>query len=265
MKPDTLGGGNALDEGIRMLGRLRCSTLPVAIVLLLSGCQSLPPNQFSVSPTSSILAVTVYFHAHRSRFLQSVSGPSLAGVLFLKAPIHGPLKDATELIPASWIKGSRAYLFDPEPGTYYVVAVSGATNVPATSTSGSLGGGVTGSVSSGGSMGGVIILPAEIVQQTRAAIGPSRVEFAGELQITGKRRVNASTEFEDELPRRMAELIRPGVTSESGLSGLLTMTSVANADSAIVFRDANDRERFLDDARADFGRSPWAEVIRSLD
>jgi len=235
--------------------------LVVALVLLVSGCQSVPPSEISVSPDSSVLAVNVAFPLPLS------PDPVLTGVVFLKEPLDGRLEDATELVPASWIKGSRAYLLDPEPGTYLVVAASSAVSVPSTSTSGSLGGGVTGSVSTGGAVGQTVILPAVMIQRTRTTIGPTRVEFAGALQIRywSSDRINASTEFEDDLQRRIAELIRPGVTSKSGLAGQFTRTWMANLTKSSISNEASDRERFLDDALADFGNSPWAEVIRSLD
>jgi hypothetical protein len=235
--------------------------LVAALVLLLSSCQSVPPKEIPVSPDSSVLGVGVAFPVPLSR------DPVLTGVVFLKEPRHGQLEEATDLIPASWIKGSRAYLLNAEPGTYLVVAVFSAVSLPSTSTSASLGGGVTGSVSTGGAVGQTVILPAAMIQRTRTVIGPSRVEFAGALQIgyQSSDRINASTEFEDELQRWIAELVRPGVTSKSGLAGQFTRTWMANPTLSSTSNEAGDRESFLDDALADFGNSPWVEVIRSLD
>jgi hypothetical protein len=112
-----------------------------------------------------------------------------------------------------------------------------------------------------------VVLPAAMSQRTRTTIGPTRVEFAGALQIRyqSSDRINASTEFEDELQRRIVELIRPGVTSKSGLAGYFTRTWMANQTRSSASSKASDRESFLEDALADFGSSPWAEVIRSLD
>ncbi len=151
--------------------------LVAALVLLLSSCQSVPPKEIPVSPDSSVLGVDVAFPVPLSR------DPVLTGVVFLKEPLHGRLEEAPELIPASWIKGSRAYLLNPQPGAYLVVAVFSAVSVPSTSTSASLGGGITGSVSTGGSVGMTVVLPAAMSQRTRTTIGPTRVEFAGALQI----------------------------------------------------------------------------------
>lgn len=242
----------------------------VALVLFLSGCQSVPPKEIPVSPDSSILAVDVDFTAHIKGFTRTLSIatnslPFLSGVVFLKESLDGRLAEAPELISASWIKGSRGYLLNPEPGTYLVVAVSFAIDVSTPGVSGSLGGGFSGSVSSGGAIGHTVILPAAMVQQTRTTIGPSRVEFAGALQIRSGDRINASTEFEDELDRRMAELVRPGVTSKSGLAGHFTRTWMANPTESSISNEASDRESFFGAALADFGNSPWAEVVRPLD
>jgi hypothetical protein len=105
--------------------RLRCSTLLAALVLLLSSCQSVPPTEIPVSPDSSVLGVNVAFPVPLSR------DPILTGVVFLKEPRHGQLEEAIDLVPASWIKGSRAYLLNAEPGTYLVVAVFSAVSMPA--------------------------------------------------------------------------------------------------------------------------------------
>jgi hypothetical protein len=232
-----------------------------ALLLLSSGCRSVPPREIPVSPDSSVLAVDVIFPLRLSR------DPVLIGVVFLKEPLHGRLDDARETVPASWIKGSRAYLLDPEPGAYLVVAVSSAVSLPRTSTSASLGGGVTGTFSTSGAIGQTVILPEEMILRTRTTIDPSGVEFAGALQIgyRSSDRINASTEFEDELQRRMAELLQPGVTSKSGLAGQFTRTWKANLTLSSMSNEASDRESFLSDARADFGDSPWAEVVRSVD
>lgn len=216
------------------------------------------------------MAVDVDFTAHVTGFTRTLSIatnslPFLSGVAFLKESPHGGLAETPELIPASWINGSRGYLLNPEPGTYLVVAVSFAINISTPGVSGSLGGGFSGSVSSRGAIGHTVILPAAMVQRTRTTIGPCRVEFAGALQIRTGDRINASTEFEDELDSRMAEHIRPGVTSKSGLAGQFTRTWMANPTESSISNEASDRESFLDDALADFGNSPWAEVVRSVD
>ena len=229
-----------------------------ALTLFLSSCQSVPPMEIPVSPNSSVLGVNVTFPLPLS------PDPVLTGVVFLKEPGHDQLEEA-DLVPASWITGSRAYLLNAEPGTYLVVAVFSAVSMPSTSTSASLGGGVTGSFSSGGSVGQTVVLPAEMSQRTQTTIGPTRVEFAGALQIRyqSSDRINASTEFKDELQRRIVELIRPGVTSKSGFAGQFTRTWMANETKSSARSTASDRESFFEDALADFGSSPWAEVLRS--
>ncbi len=241
--------------------KLQFGMLSAALTLLLSSCQSVPPTEIPVSPDSSVLGVDVTFPLPLS------PDPVLTGVVFVKEPCHGQLAEAIDLVPASWIKGSRAYLLNAEPGTYSVVAVFSAVSMPSTSTSASLGGGVTGSVSTGGSVGQTVFLPAAMSQRTRTTIGPTRLEFAGALQIRywSSDRINASTNFEDEFQTRIVELIRPGVTSKSGLAGQFTRTWMANQAKSSASNKASDLESFLENALADFGSSPWAEVLRSLD
>ncbi len=137
--------------------------------------------------------------------------------------------------------------------------------MPNTSTSGSLGGGVTGSVTSGGEIGHTVILPATMAQRTRTTIGPTRVEFSGALQVLQGDRIHAGTKFDDDLQKRIAELVQPGITSKSGLAGLFTMTSIANSEKSSIRNETSDREEFLDNARADFENSPWSAAIGSLE
>ena len=129
-----------------------------------------------------------------------------------------------EVIPASWIRKTRAYLLNPEPGTYYVAAATLVINIPTQGVSTSVGGGVSVGVSAGGSFGHMIILTEEMIQQTKTTIALSGVEFMGALRLRQGGRINAKTEFQDDLQRHFAEVIRPGVTSASGLSGYMTMT-----------------------------------------
>ncbi len=239
--------------------------LPISLIIL-SGCQSMPPKHIEVSPSSSVLGVNVDFTVYdyydrvtRALARATNSLPLLAGVVFLKEPLHGRL--APKLIPASWIKGSRAYLLNPEPGTYFVVAVSSATSIPSTSTSASLGGGVTGSLSTGGSVGHTIILTEEMIQQTKTTIAPSGVEFMGALRIVGGNRINAKAEFQDDLQKEMAEHIRPGVTSATGLFGQFTMTWMVDLEKSSVTDAASDLEKFSLDAADDFVKSPWAQIV----
>jgi hypothetical protein len=250
----------------RMLATLQPAVLLPILLIILSGCQSMPPKHIEVSPSSSVLGVNVdftyydyYDRVTRALARATNSIPLLAGVVFVKEPLHGRL--TPELIPASWIKGSRAYLLNPEPGTYFVVAVSFALNIPNTSTSGSLGGGVTGSLSTGGSVGHTVILTEEMIQQTKTTIAPSGVEFMGALRIVPGDRINAKAEFQDDLQKQMAEDIRPGVTSATGLSGQFTMTWMVDLEKSSVTDAASDLEKFSLDAADDFEKSPWSQIV----
>ncbi len=250
----------------RMPATLQLAVLLPIFLIILSGCQSMPPKHIEVSPSSSVLGVNVDFtvYDYMDRVTRALgratnSLPLLAGVVFLKEPLHGRL--APKLIPASWIKGSRAYLLNPEPGTYFVVAVSFALNIPSTSTSGSLGGGVTGSLSTGGSVGHTVILTEEMIQQTKTTIAPSGVEFMGALRIVQGDRINAKAEFHDGLQKQLTEAIRPGVTSATGLSGYMTMTWMVDLEKSSVTDAASDLEKFSLDAADDFEKSPWSQIV----
>ena len=56
--------------------------------------------------------------------LQRGRDPTLARVYFAKGVVHRGLEKLPELVPASFVKGARAYLLDPKPGTYSLVAVA---------------------------------------------------------------------------------------------------------------------------------------------
>ncbi len=218
----------------------------------MSGCQSTPDADVTISPRSSLLAVDVLFPAPWGR------DPSLVQVFLVKGSIHVGLTELPELIPASFVKRSRAYLLDPEPGTYSLVAVSSAVAPPRSAYP--VGGGVTKPTLSD-TISNAMILPAELIQRTRTTVGPGGVGFMGVLRVGPGKRINADAEFQDALQRRLAERIRPGAASESGLSGWLTLAWMVDPETTSLSREPADREAFLEAARRDLGVSPWAQVI----
>jgi hypothetical protein len=195
--------------------------------------------------------VDVVFPAPLSR------DPSLVQVFFARGPIHGGLEELPDLIPATFVKWDRAYLLDPEPGTYSVVAVTAAYAPPWNEYRIV---GVTQTTWSGTSSD-AMIFPAELIQRTRTTIGPGRVEFMGTLHVRRGDRIDAKTAFQDDLQRRIAERIRPGVVSKSGLAVWLERTRMVNLEESRLSNEAGDRESFFEDAPADLGDSPWAKVV----
>ena len=107
----------------------RCLPLPwtalawLAVALLAAGCQSTPSEKVSISSRSSLLAVDVVFPA-------PLRDPALVQAFLVKGPIHGGMPELPELVPPTFVKRSRAYWLDPEPGTYSVVAVTSAYSPP---------------------------------------------------------------------------------------------------------------------------------------
>jgi hypothetical protein len=224
----------------------------LALVPLLSGCQSIPATDVSISSKSSLLAVDVLYPFPLSR------DPSLVQVFFVRGPIHGGSEELPELIPASFVKRSRAYLLDPEPGTYSLVAVTSLVVPPWEDDP--VAGGVTQTVSRG-EIGHAVIFPADLIHRTKTTIGSGEVAFMGALRVRRSDRINANAVFEDDLQKRIAERIRPGVTSKSGLAGRFSMTWMVDLEETLLSNEAADRESFFDDAPADLGDSPWAQVI----
>ena len=218
---------------------------------LLSGCQSVPVTDVSISPTSSLMAVDVLFPAPRSR------DPSLVQVFFMKGPIHDGMDELPELIPASFVKWSRAYLLDPEPGTYSVVAATAEYAPPWNDRPIA---GVTQTIASGISAD-AMIFPAELILRTTTTVAPGDVAFMGALRVRRGDHINAHALLQDDLQKRIAERISPGVTSESGLRGWLRRTRVVDLENTSLSNEPADRESFLDAALADLGDSPWAGVI----
>jgi len=224
----------------------------LALLPLLSGCQSVPDTGVSVSSKSSLLAVDVRYPFPRSR------DPSLVQVFFVRGPLPGGFEELPELVPASFVKESRAYLLDPEPGTYSLVAVTSLVAPPWNLDP--VAGGVENTVMAE-EIGHAVIFPAELIQRTETAIGSGEVAFMGALRVRRSDRINANAVFEDELQQRIAERIRPGVTSESGLAGRFSMTWTVDLEETSLSNDAADRESFFDDALTDLDDSPWAQVI----
>jgi hypothetical protein len=223
----------------------------MALVPLLSGCQSIPAD-VSISPKSSLLAVDVLYPIPLSR------DPSLVQVFFARGPIHNELEELPELFPASFVKNSRAYLLDPEPGTYSLVAVTSAVAAPLDDYP--VAGGVT-KTTLPGTIANAMIFPAELIHRTRTTIARAGVAFMGALRVIPGDRINANAVFQDDLQKRIAERIHPGSTSRSGLTGWFTRTWMVDLEETSFSNEAGDRESFFDDALTDLGDSPWAQVI----
>jgi hypothetical protein len=215
----------------------------------------MPPKHIEVSPSSSVLGVDVSYP------VAWTLDPRPSTVLFIKEPPGGNLQEVFEVIAASFIRKTRAYLLNPEPGTYYVVAASFATAMPMQGVSMPVGGGVSVGVAAGGSSVLSVILTEEMIQQTKTAIVPSSVEFMGALRLRAGDRVNAKAEFQDDLQEQMAEVIRPGVTLATGLSGYMTGTYMVNPDKSSVTDSASDLEKFSLGAADDFSKSPWSQIV----
>jgi hypothetical protein len=222
----------------------------MALVPLLSSCQSMPTD-VSILPRSSLLAVDVLYPIPLSR------DPSLVQAFFVRGPIHGGLEELPELIPASFVKWSRAYLLDPEPGTYSLVAVTSAVAPPLNDYPVA---GVTKTRWSG-TIADAMIFPAELIHRTRTTIGPGGVAFMGALRVRQGDRINANVVFQDDLQKRIAERIRPGATSKSGVAGWFTRAWTVDLEETSLSDEAGDRESFFDEALTDLGDSPWARVI----
>ena len=221
------------------------------LAFLLSGCQSVPAPGVSLSSEHSLLAVDVQFPAPLSR------DPSLVQVFFVRGTIHDGLDELPDLVPASFVQWSRAYLLDPEPGTYSAVAVTAAYAPPFNDHSIA---GVS-KTTYGGTSSDAMILPAILIDRTTTTVAPGRVVFMGTLRVRRGDRIDANTAFQDDLQRRIAERIRPGVTSRSGLAGWLQRTRMVNLEETSFSNEVADRESFFNDAPADLGNSPWAEFI----
>ena len=234
-----------------MPGTARLLLCLLVLGSFLSGCQSTPVSDVSISSESSLLAVDVSFPAPMSRDL------SLVQAFFVKGPIHRGLEELPSLIPASFVKWSRAYLLDPEPGTYSLVAVTAAFAPPWNDSPIA---GVTKTRYSG-THADAVIFPVELSDRTRTTIALGRVAFMGALQVRQGARIDASASLQDDVQRRIAEQIRPGALSESGLAGWLKRTRMVDLDQTSISREAGDRQSFFENALEDLGVSPWAQVI----
>lgn len=224
----------------------------LALLPLLPGCRSAPAQRVSVSSRSSLLAVDVLFPTPLGR------DPDLVQVFLVRGPIHRGLTELPELIPASFVKHSRAYLLDPEPGTYSLVAVSSAVAAPLSDYP--VAGGVR-RTTLPGTIANATIFPSELIQRTRTTVGPGSVAFMGALRVVGGDRIDADAGFQDELQKRLADRIRPGASSESGLSSWFTLAWMPDLEKTTLDDGPSTREAFLTAAISDLGESPWAEVI----
>ena len=223
-----------------------------ALLAAAAGCSSTPDTaDVAVSDDSSLLAVDV-------RFPTLGRDPSLVRVWFVRGPIHPGLASLPPLIPATLVKGDRAYLLDPVPGTYSLVAATSAYAPPRNRSPVA---GVRDSVSSGGDIGNTIVFPADLVRETRTSVAPGRVAFMGAITLAEGERIHAGTRFQDVLQERLAEAVRPGVTSTGGLAGRFSRTWTTDLAGSSLRRGDRVEQDFWRDARDDLAPSPWARVV----
>ena len=83
----------------------------------------------------------------------------------------------------------------------------------------------------------------------------------GVLRVRPGDHINANAVPADALQKQIAERIRPGVTSESGLKGWLKRTRTLDLENTSLSNEPADREAFFAAALADLGDSPWAGVV----
>jgi hypothetical protein len=227
-----------------LLGGLACATL-------LAGCESAPDSGVPLPPTSSLLAVEVLLPVPFGRDL------SLVQVFFWKGPVGDGEPALPELIPASFVKQSCAYLLDPEPGDYGVAAVTAEYAPPFNPEPVA---GVANTVWSDISSD-ALIFPAELIRSTTTPVARGEVAFMGVLRLRRGEHIDASTLPKDAVQARIAERIRPGVLSKSGLRGWLERVRYVDLENTSLARGPAEREAFLAAAVADLGVSPWARVV----
>ncbi|MGI9592815.1 MAG: hypothetical protein ACR2P8_15710, partial [Myxococcota bacterium] len=235
----------------RPFGSARLLGLWLALALPLSACQSTPGTEVSISSESSLLAVDVVFPVTLGR------DPDLVEAFVVKGPIHAGLRELPELIPASFVKRSRAYWLDPGPGTYSLVAVTSAVAAPRSSywVAG------VGKTTLSGTIANAIVFPEPLIRRIRTTVAPGGVAFMGVLEVKPAERINANAVLQDDLQRRLAERIRPGATSEAGLSGWFTLAWMVDLEKTSFSSEAADRRYFLNAALTDLRPSPWAKVV----
>lgn len=222
-----------------------------------TACASLPPKEYTVTPTSSILGVEVEFPG----FLWVKRPP--VQVFFVKAPRRGDLNRITEVIPASWIKGNRAYLLNPEPGDYYVVAGNFEVKQPqGQSSSTNLGGGVSMSVSTGGgSIGHSVIMTEEFIRNTKTRVNSGQIAYMGKLALKDGSKINAKAQLADDYQKKFADLVVPGATSKSGLSGFFSTVWMLDVNKSSYSKEPANRQAFEQTIKSDFAKSAWGPMV----
>ncbi len=225
------------------------------------GCRAMPPASAQVNSGSSIIAVDLIFRDVVFDWDALATKPE--NVYFIKAQGRDNAIDPrVAVIPATWISGRRAYLLNPEPGVYYVAAASFRVNTGQSETSSATSGNVTVSVSAPTSFGHTVIFPESVSKQLRAEVGPGRFAAVGSARMTAGDRINAETRFQDETQKKLAEQLRPGVTSATGVSGYLTLTWMVDLAATEILTDAAAIASLTDAARSDFSETAWASIVK---
>lgn len=187
------------------------------LALWLAACATAPGIRGpALDASSALLAVEVHFPVPRGR------DPQLVDALFVKEPVPRDERAlASAGVPASFVKGARAYLVDPEPGTWSLLAVRHVHAPPLRPEPVE---GVSHTLASEGDLGTLVVLPAEWIRRTRTAVAAGGLAFMGALSVRDGGRVDADTRFDDPLQERLVRALRPGATARSGFAARLSRT-----------------------------------------
>jgi len=244
--PDTL-------TGVRRFDLQATTWLSAAALAWATACAS-PPVPQTLPASSSLLAVDVRFPTPLAR------DHSLVEVFFVRGAIDADASAPPELVPASFVKRSRAYLVDPVPGSYAVAAVG--SNIAPSWIDDPVAGGVTRTVDRR-DPGHVVILPRERIEATRTEVRAGEVAYVGDLRVRRGDRIHAGAQTQGALQAQIAEAIRPGVTTEAGFGGWVSMTWTPDLEHTRLLQSPELRRAFFEEAIVDLEPSAWAGFVES--
>ena len=154
-----------------LLRRASCALLAGS---LLWACKSGPPVKPNAEKNAAI-GIQVEF-----KTLLAILGNEEPSRVFFAPGVNGKILSKENLLTATWITDSRAYLLNVPPGEYVAVAGQFVQQQAASSTSAPVGGGATVSVSTGGGTNTyTIFFPERVVKQTLVRAEPNRLAVMG--------------------------------------------------------------------------------------
>jgi hypothetical protein len=226
------------------------------MLLVTIGCSTPPPIRTGTDNGAVAISVNLLPP------VALMGGKAPEVVYFLKISNPGKMTESKEIIPSTYNKSDRFYLFNAKPGMYVAVAAFYKVGAPpggGSSSSTNVGSGtVTVSVQPGPS-DYTTFFSEEIAKSTLVNLSAGKIEYMGNLTVD----MSLKLETADALQQHVVNLIRPGALGISLGSSMLSGNYNYLGSLKKNENDANSKASFKETAaKKELAESQWLELLK---